>query len=170
MSHTFFSKTDKRLKKRFFNPPGIITSDDASAHSEQDSTSGTIFRPIDDTITSNSHRRLRLLRSKESAEDLLERLLRNAENTGGQACSNYLEQLLHFLKRNPTFVNRVPNKYHSNALELVIKLGDYRVAKELIALNAYVRPENRSLMKKIAHLLKPHQLQHDYQPTISFKK
>lgn len=151
MRFTFFSKTDKRPKQRFFNPPGSSSADDTSVGAGQDSDRIGMMIPA--AVNTLSYRTLRLLPPKESLDDLLEKLLRNAENSDGQACSRYLEQMLHFLKRNPELVNRVPNRFHSNPLEVVIRLGDLRVAQELLLMKASVRPENRNLMKKIEHLL-----------------
>lgn len=154
MSFSFFSKTDKKRKPRFFNPPKTSTADDSSASSGQDRAESGAFHPIDLT-NPLSYRRIRLLPPKETMDDRLARLLKNAENAGGHACSEYLEQMLNLLKSHPELVNCVPKKFHSNPLEVVIRLGDTRVAKELLALKAWVRPENRSLLKRIEHLLQP---------------
>ena len=150
MTPTFFSKTDTRPKQRFFKPVGTSTDDSAASAGRSDA-SGSHFRP-DTTPGLFSYRKMQLTRPKESYDDLLERLLRNAENSYGLASSHYLEQLVIFLTKNPGLVNRVPNKFHSNPLELVIALGDFTIAQKLLALNAVVRPENRHLLKKIEHL------------------
>ncbi|CAM6002488.1 unnamed protein product [Sphagnum balticum] len=154
MRYSFFAKTDKRPKERFFNPPGEKTVDDAAASTGQGQSSGEAgFRMLD---TANlSYRSLRLVRPKISPEELLEKLLRNADNAMGLASQHYLEQMLILIKKNPSLVNRVPKNFHSNPLELVIKLGNDSIAQELLQMQAQVRPENRYLLKKIEHLLRP---------------
>lgn len=155
MPYSFFAKTDKRPKQRFFNPSSMVSVDDTSSSAGRDSSSSGVFIPLN-TTNPFAFRQLRLIPSNRSQDELLERLMRNAENSLGQTCNNFLEQLVIFLKRNPDMTNRVPKGFHSNPLELVIQLGDLKIAKELIALKATVRPENRHLLKRIEHLLQPH--------------
>lgn len=139
----FFRTANARQKERFFAAAIANESDeDSEVDSGNASSSGML-----------SYREMRLVASDETLEELLERLLRNIDKSGGDAQQNYLEQLLLFLNRNPELVNRVPKNFHSNPLELVIKIGDFKMAKELLSLKAMVRPENRFLLKRIAHLL-----------------
>jgi hypothetical protein len=139
----FFSKTDNRPKTRFFKFAEVATTEDTSA------SSGVGVLRFGETSSVFSHHKFRLVRSKETLEELLEKLLINAEKSDGLARSHYLEQLLQFLTRNPKMVNHVRKDFHSNPLELVIKLGDMNVAKQLCAMHATVRPEYRSLLKHI---------------------
>lgn len=89
------------------------------------------------------------------------------EDSSGLARSNYLEFMVNFLNRNPELVNLVPNKFHSNPLELAINLGDQKSIQGLLSLKAQVRPENRNLLKKIEHLF-PAQLRKNDE--VYFKK
>lgn len=150
--HLFFSKTDKRLRTSFFSSGEAHATGESTRESGRDSNSLATFF-INDQGKNVSHRKLRFLRPKKSLEDMLEKLLRSAEATGFEARENILKQLVIFLQKNPQLVNRVPNKFHSNPLELVILIGSTEIIKELLTLKAQVRPQNRILLSKINYLL-----------------
>jgi hypothetical protein len=128
---------------------GLNDAEDVS-----DSTDSVITPAATENKFKNyAYRQLRLVRPTQSLQDLLEKILRNAENAGPKSCEIYLEQMLIFLKANPQLVNCVPNKFHSNPLELAIKLGIRNCIKELLHLKAEVRPQNRFLLNRIKPLL-----------------
>ena len=130
--YSLFSLTSRLTKESTKN--NDRTTDDSTSNADQASSSGA---PSPLANTKLHYRHYRLTPPPETKEELLERLLRNAERSG-LASEHYLEQMLLFLKRNPDMVNKTPKKFHSNPLELVVQLGDARVAKELLALNATV--------------------------------
>lgn len=163
MTFTLFSKKNTPKNSPVFNWSDHTSIEDSNAEGDKssDDSSGASVGEFSSRghfpETSNdpySNYKLRLLKSSETLEDKLERLMRNAEKYGGLAQSNYLEQLVKFLTHYPDLVNRVPNNFHSNALELVIKIGDLRIAEQLISvLRANVRPENSHLLNRIKPLL-----------------
>lgn len=150
MSLLFFSPSQVKSKNRLSRESNS-QGDDTEASTDQTSSSGTIS-PL--KVDRYNTRAFRLNPPNETQEEKLERLMRNAEKFGGLAQSNYLEQLVIFLTQYPDFVNRVPKNFHSNPLELVIKIGDLNITKELLKLKANVRPENQFLLSRIKHLLK----------------
>ncbi|MDR3491645.1 MAG: hypothetical protein P4M12_06325 [Gammaproteobacteria bacterium] len=146
MRHTLFFKTNKSPNIRFFKT-SHRDEDDASTSDEG------VTRQDFITQENFSQNRFRLLAPKKSLDEMLELLLRKAENSGPEACEFHLQQMLIFLKKNPDLVNRVPNKFHSNPLELAITLGYTSVIKELLHMQAQVRPHNKNLLDKIKYLL-----------------
>ncbi|MHB1948441.1 MAG: hypothetical protein ACYCQI_10055 [Gammaproteobacteria bacterium] len=161
----FFSKTDRTPRKPFFNPKDQGSVGDALAGgSDRDRIGEGTYRPAD--WDNASYRRLRFLPPVETLDDILEKLLRNAEFFDGRARSKYLEKMLKLLQRNPELVNRMPNNYHSRPLELALRLGELKVAEELLKLDANVRPENRDLLQKVAHLLRLNNFENKFSQTV----
>lgn len=154
--YRFFSKTDKIPKKRFFNPPNDVA---AGSSSGQDKT-GIGRITLAGTDVNDVFSVYRFLPSKYTLEQLVKKLLENAENYRGDARDSCLKNLLDLLHRFPNYdINKVPKNFHSNPLELVIQLGDMAVARELLKLKANVRKENSYLLEKIKPLLDPYKHQ-----------
>lgn len=158
MAFRFFAKTDKTPKQRFFNPQGQDTAEDVVAGSTgQDQTDSGVARLLANDSSNLSYRQLRFHAPKYTLEELLEKLMQNAEKYSGNMRTQCLEKMLSLLQNNLDFVNRPPKNFHSNPLELVIKIGNDHIAKELLKLKANVRPGNRHLLNQIKHLLEPEQ-------------
>lgn len=145
--HSRFFKTKRSDQKPFFNPDQQGSTDDALAGGKERGG----FRPFE--THPYDYRRMRFLPPKKSLDEQLKKLMESAKKCDGIARAHYLEQMIQFLIANPKMVNRVPPKFDSNPLELVLSLGDIGMAKKLLQLHANVRPQNRQLLLKVAHLL-----------------
>jgi hypothetical protein len=143
----FFSKTDKTPKERFFKPTDMGSSDETSASSGQ-----TRLQRED------SNGNIRLLRKDTSLDDVLNELLENIANLVGEQRERFLNKLVQFIKQYPELVNRAPKKFHSNALELIITLGEFKFVPDLLSLKAEVRQGKEALLERIEHLLPHHKL------------
>jgi hypothetical protein len=143
---TFF-KPHYKSTGRSLQHTDTFSDGDSAASTSADSNEGFSRAKFD----GHSYRQLRLIKPKETLEELLERLLRKAEHTSGNAQANFLQQMLLFLSQNPGLVNKAPKNFHSNPLELAIQIGDLKVAAQLLLLKATVRPENRHMLRKIEH-------------------
>lgn len=158
-THSFFAKTNKAPRERFFKPSDASSADDAAANSGRERAgSGTSTATVIDATSYVSTRHLRLMPPKKTPEDQLADLLYNAEHSDGMARTNYFEAMLKHLKRYPSLLNRAPNKYHSNPLELAIQIGSTYIIQKLLEMRATVRSEKQHLLESIMHLIKPQQL------------
>lgn len=153
MAFRFFAKTDKTPKKRFFNPTKQDTTEDVIVGSEGQTQTDSGIAQLIPSDNNYSYRNLRFHPPKYTLDELLEKLMANAETYSGNMREHCLEKMLSLLQNNSDFVNRVPENFHSNPLELVLKIGDLRMAQELLKLKANVRPENRYLLNQIRELL-----------------
>ncbi|GEM_PF-6491699 len=105
MPFLFFSKTNKNPRKKFFNPKDDGYAEDAEANSGQERATGQSI-PTPASMNNLSYEKLRFLKSRDTLDDILERLLRNAESSNSSEV--YLEVMLTFLKKNPELVNQHP--------------------------------------------------------------